>query len=696
MTAEDHRRPSNTEDFARRRFLLAPGWSGANSAKGPDLGTLLDGADPEAALPERHLWLALLLQWLRTAADRAAPADCDAPVPLLRLRHLLHHLSQDDVVRERVRGVLLAFWREIDMAALFADFGFAPRMALASELRHRIAHRWLPATPDTRDLAALFPLLFEPADARWLQEFDDDTLASLAALMSPTDAGTRAHWRRSMLDGITFLVSAVRSAGFSPALRQRMSAALLADEPYRQLAHAADRLAARLLAWDEEGSLREASYLRALLNQCVHAADSIAEHLEEYGVSVDIVFQIDQLRERCARVDRLLDCVLSPQPARGLLLVLLELLRVQADRRGVRPLLARHYSLMARKVAERGAEAGETYITRTRDAWRAMLMRAAGGGAVLAGTTLVKFGVIALGLSAFWSGWWAGINYAASFVLIYLLHWTVATKQPAMTAPAMAAKLRAMQRAPSKQRDGAVEEFVDEVANLIRTQMAGIIGNLAVAFPLVLAVQVTSKAVFGATPIGRQDAEHILHSLTLLGPTPLYAAFTGALLFASSLIAGWTENWFVFHRLDSAIAWHPRLVARFGSERTHSWAAWWRAHVSGLAANVSLGLMLGVLPVVLAFFGFSIEVRHVTLSTGQLAAALGSEGWGLLKQSAFWWCVGGIALTGALNLTVSFMLAFRVALRSRGIRLKERGHIYASLRRRIFTRPRSFVLPPAD
>jgi len=658
-----------------------------------DLDTLLDAADPAATLPERHLWLALLLQWLRSAAGPADPTDANSP--LRRLRHLLERLTHDDAARARVRGVLLAFWREIDTAALFADFGFAPRMALASELRHRIAQRWLPGTPDTRDLSTLFPLLFSPADAQWLQELDDDTLASLAALMSPADASTRTPWRRSMLDGMTFLVSAVRAAGFSPALRQRMSAALLADEPFRQLAHAVERLGASVLAADEEGALREASYLRALLDQCVHAADSIAEHLEDYGVSVDIVFQIDQLRERCARVERLLDCVLSRQPARALMLMLLELLRVQADRRGVRPLLARHYSLLARKVAERGAEAGETYITRTRDAWLSMLRRAAGGGAVLAGTTLAKFGVMALGLSAFWSGWWAGINYAASFVLIYLLHWTVATKQPAMTAPAMAAKLRAMQRAPAENQDGAVEEFVDEVANLIRTQMAGIIGNLAVAFPLVLAVQLASKAVFGAPPIGRHEAEHILHSLNLLGPTPLYAAFTGVLLFVSSLIAGWTENWFVFHRLDSAIAWHPRLVARFGAGRTHAWAAWWRAHVSGLAANVSLGLMLGVLPVVLAFFGVPIEVRHVTLSTGQLAASLGAEGWDLLKQGAFWWCVGGIAFTGALNLAVSFTLAFRVALRSRGIRLKERGRIYASLRRRLFTHPGSFLRPPS-
>ena len=80
-------------------------------------------------------------------------------------------------------------------------------------------------------------------------------------------------------------------------------------------------------------------------------------------------------------------------------------------------------------------------------------------------TTMLKFGLAALAFSAFWGGFWAGINYAISFVLIQLLHFTVATKQPAMTAPAMASKLKDINE------QGAVEGFVDEVANLTRTQV---------------------------------------------------------------------------------------------------------------------------------------------------------------------------------------------------------------------------------
>jgi site-specific recombinase len=317
-----------------------------------------------------------------------------------------------------------------------------------------------------------------------------------------------------------------------------------------------------------------------------------------------------------------------------------------------------------------------------------MLKAAAGGGAVIAGTTFVKFFVIALAMSAFWGGFWAGMNYAVSFLIVHLMHGTVATKQPAMTAPALAEKLADVAD------DAAVERFVDEVAHLIRSQAAGIFGNLAVVAPLVLAVQWVWQTSFGAPLVDGHAAEHVLESITLLGPTALFAAFTGVLLFASSLIGGWVENWFVWHRLDSAIAWNPRIVTQLSAERAQRWARFWRANISGFASNISLGLLLGLVPAVGLFFGVPVEVRHVTLSTGQLAAAAAAEGLSVLEHSAFWWCVAGIAVTGVLNLAVSFFLAFKVAMGSRDIRLADRSRIRRAIFRRLVSQPMSFVLPP--
>jgi site-specific recombinase len=660
-----------------------------------DLTALLNAAAPtvdptahaQQPLAERHLWLIRAMEWLRHAP---VPGEPMTPTPVLRLKHLLNVLERHPEHRDNVALLLQQFWQGVDVAALFADFGFAPRTHFAGELLQRLRLKLLPQTPVTTDLGELFGLLFpHPDDALWLEAIDETTLHRLMAL----NAAELTHWQAPLLDAIMFLSSSVRASGFSSSLRQRMSAELLVDAPFNQLARVAEAVCDHIRARsasdsDEAELLRNAQYLRALLDTCRQCADSVHEHLEEHGVSINVVFEVDQLRERTHRIEQLLTCVLSTDPSRDMTLLLADLVRTANERRSLRALFSRHYSLLARKVAERSAEKGEHYITRDRAEYAHMLRTAAGGGAVIAGTTLMKFALGALTVSAFWAGFLAGLNYAGSFVLVHVLHWTVATKQPAMTAPAMADKLGNLAD------DAAVEGFVDEVAHLIRSQVAGILGNLSAVIPIVLAVQWLSRAAFGAPVVGLKDAQHVLDSLTFLGPTALFAAFTGVLLFASSLIAGWVENWFVWNRLDSAIAWNPNIVARLGAARAQRWAAYWRGNISGYASNISLGFLLGLVPAVAAFFGLPLEVRHVTLSTGQLAAAVGAQGWAVFQTSAFWWCVASIPAIAVLNLGVSFFLAFRVALRSRGIRLADRSRIYRAIRRRVWTAPSLFIVPP--
>ena len=652
-----------------------------------DLTALLNAADPKAELAARNLWLARLFEWLRHPATAAADGRPDAaPLPLRRLKLLLSLLERNPVHAEAFAELWASVWRDVSATGLFADVGFASRMALWSEFLLRLRLHVLPGTVDTQDLGELFSQLFpDAADEQWLAAMDDALLERMAALFTSDD---ESPWREAMLSSLTILISAVHAAGLSGPLRQRMGPALLADQPFEQLPRATEAFNAALRAGDHPALRQTLQYLRALLDKCSKAALSVPEHLEAYGVSVDLMFEVEQLDARTQRIEALLDCLVSDQPKRELVRLTASLVRVLHERRSVRTLFARHYSLMARKVAERSAETGEHYITRSAAEYRDMLRSAAGGGAVVAATTFAKFALLALSLAPFWAGIWASANYAISFVIIHLLHWTLATKQPAMTAPAMALKLQYIAD------DEGLSSFVDEVAHLLRSQFAGIVGNLALVIPLVGATQGLSWLAFGAPLIGVEDARHVLHSLSFWGPSLLFAAFTGVLLFASSLIAGWVENWFVFYRLDRAIAWNPAIISRLGGARAQAWAHWWRDNISGLAANISLGLLLGLTPALLGFVGLPLDVRHVTLSTGQLAAAVGALGWETMTTAAFWWCVPTIALVGVLNLGVSFYLAFKVALRSRGIQLADRARVRRAIWRRLWEQPRSFFLPP--
>ena len=103
--------------------------------------------------------------------------------------------------------------------------------------------------------------------------------------------------------------------------------------------------------------------------------------------------------------------------------------------------------------------------------------------------------------------------------------------------------------------------------------------------------------------------------------------------------------------------------------------------------------MLGLIPAFAGFFGLGLEVRHVTLSAGQLAAACASIGWGVVRDPALWWCVAAIPVIGAMNLGVSFYLAFRLALQAHNVTGVDRARIRAAIRHRWRTQPLHFFAP---
>jgi site-specific recombinase len=664
-----------------------------------DLEALLDRMDANAALVERHLWLVDLLQWIR-GDGRSAMATAG------RVDLLLDTLDARPHYSSKLRDWWRVLMQTVDDSALLADYGFASRNAFLSELVERIHRKLLPATPETTDAGELFSLAFTGTlDSQWIAALSPATLQRLATLLSirasdqAIDApASQTHWQASVLEAIIFCNSHIRAAGYSPEIRLRMNTSARASNPFHTLSRdfdrvrdawwatcqpQADELAPQQLKWAVEHYIDK-------LEACRQAVASVYTHLDSQGISVNLVFRLRQLRERVLRIRALLDCLLGEASVLQTAKLVAHLVAVGQDQRSLGALMSSNSSLLAAKVAERSSETGEHYITRTRAEYRAMLRHAAGGGAITAATTALKFAVLALGLSAFWSGMWSGLVYAASFVVIQLLQFTLATKQPAMTAPAMAAKLKDIGH------PDAVRLFVDEVSHLVRSQFAAVLGNVGMVFPVVAVLSWAMQFVLGSPMISPATAQYVLESLHLLGPSLLFAALTGVLLFACSMIAGWVENWFVLHRLDSAIRYNPAISSTLGAQRAARWAQFMRQNVSGLAANISLGLMLGLVPAVLGFFGLGLDVRHVTLSAGQLGAACASLGWDVVRNPNLWWAVASIPLIGVLNVGVSFFLAFRVALTAHNVSGLDRTQIRQAIWARLCSAPLSFVWPAPE
>ncbi len=651
-----------------------------------DLPALLDALNPEADLVQRHLWLIALMAWIRGPQGSTATA----------LGHIEMLLDVLDA-RPQARATFQHWWGRLigalDVSTLLADYGFSARNAFISELVQRLHRRWLPASPQTTDAAELFALvLSHPHDALWLQALPPTLLARLARLLGAPSEGHHAktqpglsYWQDGLLEAMTFCTSQIRATGFSPEIRLRLDTAWREHNPFHALSSSFDRL--REAWFSGEGLAQAVQTYQAQLEACTQAAATVYEHLDSHGISVDLVFRLRQLRGRARRAGELLECLLNDPQHRHSAGLLAHLVTLEQEQRSVGALVQTSSSLLAAKVAQRSSETGEHYITRSPAEYRTMLANAAGGGTLTALTTALKFAVMALGLGAFWYGFWAGVVYAASFVLIQLLHFTLATKQPAMTAPAMAAKLKDVSSA------AALESFVDEVTHLVRSQTAAVIGNVALVFPATVLLALGVQQVRGTPMINEATAHYVLHSLTLAGPSVLYAALTGILLFSSSILAGWVENWFVLHRLDSAIRYNPRITGVLGTSRADRWASFWRHNISGLAANISLGFILGLAPAVMGFFAIPLDVRHVTLSTGQLGAACATLGWDVVHEPALWWAVAAIPLIGLMNVGVSFLFAFRVALRAHDVSDISRSRIYRAIGRRLRQAPLSFVLP---
>ncbi|WP_315129097.1 site-specific recombinase [Comamonas antarctica] len=647
-----------------------------------DLPLLLFELDPQADLAQRHLWLIHLLDWVR------APAP-SVELAVERVRQFVDALEDDPDARARMQAWWARFIETVDLTTLLADFGFAPRTALASEMSERLRYKLLPSSPETIDASELFMLaLPHEFDAQWLNALDRELLGRLRVLVALEMDGP-SYWQQTLLSAITYCAGQILSTGFAPELRLRMSQSARLDQPFHALIHDVEnlRIEVMLALRTPDRLLAAEQRLRERLDACRAATATVYSHFESEGISVGLVFRLRQLRERIVRVRRLLDCLTSERPVAEAAPLLAHLVGVARERRSLRALFSANSSLLAAKVAERSAETGASYITRSPREYRAMVAKAAGGGMVMAFTTLMKFALAALALSAFWGGLLAGINYALSFVLIQLLHFTVATKQPAMTAPAMAAKLKEL---PDQQ---SVEDFVSEVANLTRSQVAAILGNVLVVLPAAIGLSLLFLHLFGHPPLDLGHADQVLDSLSLLGPSVLFAAFTGVLLFTSSLIAGWAENWFVLRRMDSAIRYNPRITRFLGPARADRWAQFLRRNISGFASNISLGLMLGLVPAFVGFFGLGLEVRHITLSAGQIGVASTTIGLEVLHSSAFWWAMAMLPFNGALNVIVSFLLAFRLALRAHNVSGIDRSRIYRAIRARLRTAPLSFFRP---
>lgn len=632
-----------------------------------ELHALLTSVPVPGPLQERLSWLERLVGWLRepgtvpSRQGRLSPVEATGSA---RLRLLVEVLAAVPSWREAVREALASTLAETSALRLLIEPGLSDGRGLLGDAVARLGQRLVPHAPDERDLAPrLWRLFPDAADGAWMVELAGERVAAFCELLG---MDTFAPLGAAVEDAVVVLAARASSLGLASDVLSLLPPTSLAHSPFVHLPRACETLRTAARAGATGAALEQARVACAeAITGCRAAVRSVLHHLHAHAVDTDLVYRLDLLGQVLDRLEALL-WLLAQEDSRGVpgaaVRFLASLVQAHAKERSIGGLMRGSVRYISRRIFENTGEVGRHYITTGPDDYHRLVSAAAGGGLLTTGTAALKLLIGFAALPLFFQGLAASANYAFTFLLIQLLGFTLATKQPSMTAAALAASLDV------KAGDKGMRSLVEHLASITRSQLASVFGNLGAVVATATVVGLVLQVLRGQPLLEKHEAEYVVRSLhPLRSGTLLFAALTGVLLWCASVFGGWLENWVLYRRLPEALARHPGVIALLGEARARGLGEGLGRHACGLGANVCLGLLLGMTPAVSHFFGLPLDVRHVTLSAGTLTFAGTALGTERLLEPDFLWALAGLVMVGVVNLGVSFALGLSAAVRSRGL-----------------------------
>ncbi len=653
------------------------------------LDLILAEINPHSSLEDRIEWIQKCVRWIRnTDLFEIEPEK----IPATKLKYLFMVLERNTETREKVSATLILTLQELRSIEFFCEVGLPSQIGLIGELIDKMTAKFLPKKPIGHQLSELMITLFpDEEDVVWLKSLDEATVDKIIDLFGEKN-NSFPHLSSDMEDSLIYLTSQVVAIGLSPGIRKRIPHKKMKSLPFFYLT---GKLNLYLKTKSDNSNPQLTNELMlefsALLNESRDAIDEVYDHLDKFGVSTHLVFQLERMKLFLNRTTSLLEIVNSGHLTKTKISTFIaELVEQNLNQRSALGIFSNNATLLSQKIVETNSHTGEHYIARNRKEYKKMVTSAMGGGLLTSITIFIKYFLGTLGLSSFFYGAFSTLNYAGSFLLIQFTGSTLATKQPAATAAALAEKLEVIEN-----REG-IESVTDEIVLLTRTQIAAVFGNLSAVIPAVIVVNFIYYFFSDRYIFSQAAADYTLHSTDIFGPSIIFAAFTGFLLWLSSIFAGWAGNWYSFHQLSHLIEHNKKIKTVLTQEGASKFAHFLEHGITGIAGNISLGFFLGVLPEILKFLGIPLEVRHVTLSTGALAASIPTLGIEALKSPEFIRAALGILLIGTLNLGISFLLALTVAFKAKKISSHRKALIYESVLKRFYQKPFSFFIPKSS
>jgi len=638
-------------------------------------------------------------------ADIRPPKPNQTEVAIKALQALCYLLDHHPSYAKQLREAILWLLSEHKPISLFLTSRHSVFSGFFTEMLRRMAHKLLPAALDPSYLVDSFALFFsKPSDELWILAVPDEIWEQLIVAMhfDAAPPSMTQPCRQNLLEAMQVLSYRIAALGLEPELLRNHPELEQHGSPFiSQHAELGKFLALSKSASDPLSPGKLASetadikHILVMLDQCNVIANKIRRNSTQTGTSIHLTLLLQQISQHIDRLTMLLNIVnyLNCGKTANVEVVALfkQLVYSECHKNDLLEHWQQNMEIIAQRVTENASRTGEHYIVSNRKDYFTLMRSAMGAGVIIALMAMLKIMVAKLHLAPLTEAILFSLNYGFGFILIHILHFTVATKQPAMTAATIAMSIDINDL---KSKD--MHMLVTTIARTMRSQLIAIFGNVLLAIPVAMVISSTIFYFSGQHFISPQKSQQILLDIDPVQSGAIfYAAIAGVCLFLSGLIAGYHDNLAVYNKIPQRLRALPWLQKLLGVYRLSRVANYVENNLGALAGNFYFGCLLGGMSAIGVLFGLPFDIRHIAFSSAFVGfAAVGLNfalSWQVIVFTIF--C---LAMIGFVNLTLSFGLALYVAMKSRKVRFQQWRSLLSNLAFRLHQQPGEFIWPPKE
>ena len=615
--------------------------------------------------------------------------------PEKNLQWVTQQLLQHKIVLANTQHALVSQIYSTDLTAAITESGIPLARGFWQELSNRLKHKILPPLQNENDfLYVINSIFFKKSDYEWVETIPRkgwiDFFGAVGFHFSPQ----HNTLKKELLQSMKILSFQVAQLGLEKVVLDYLPEEhRTQDTPFVLQNYKVHELEKLLMDNADDDEVIASSFqLKNSIEDCYQLIDHIRESHSDRGASIQQTYLLLILSNRLQRMQLVLDVLDADNKFdTGRFVDVFRLLvRNEKRKNSIREFLSQGVGYLAYQIAEHKGSKGHKYITDTRKDYYKMIGSAMWGGLIVCFVAIAKNLISKLKLAPFPLGFLYSVNYSAGFILIENTGATLATKQPAFTASAVASSLDT-----KKHEEPDLENLAATIAKISRSQIASFFGNLIIVFPITFLLA-WGYDIFSHQKIAEGDIalrmlkdHHPWRSFSLL-----YACFTGFFLFASGIIAGYWQNKIRYGRIKERLIKHPVLKSSMSPKRLDRLANWIEKNFGALIGNIALGFFLGFAGILGKMLGIPFDIRHITIAAGNTAIAIYGLGLNNIPPYFLFAVFGGVLGIGFLNFLVSFSLAFLVAVKSRGIRFAQYPRFFRILNQYFWKHTRAFILPP--